>query len=122
MPGAHRVRTVVNRRGAARAAGSPAEVRFIQVLRRFGVPEPERQFVVACAGGAVFVVDFAWPAKRLLVEIDGLGKRWDAAAFDEFFQRQNAILDAGWTLRRYEWRAITRRPEHTAREIAGLLL
>lgn len=123
VPGAGRVRRVVQRRPAgARAAGSPAEVRFLQLLRRYGLPDPVRQFVVVCRNGQTYVVDMAWPEKRVLVEIDGLGKRWDAAALDQFLERQNAILEMGYILRRYGWRAITERADDTARRIAQLVL
>lgn len=122
VPGAHRVRSVVAERGRVAAAGSPAEVRFLRMLRRFGVPDPVRQFAVRCPNGAVYIVDFAWPERGLLIEVDGLCKRWDAAALDAFLERQNDILDQGFELRRFGWRAITRRPEQTARKIAALLI
>lgn len=121
VPGAHVVRSVLARRSPGPAAGSPAEVMFIRMLRRYAIPEPERQYRLRLRNGAVYVVDFAWPRFRVAVEFDGLGKRWDKRALDEFLTRQNDILDAGWTLRRFGWLAMTERPEDTARRIRLLL-
>ncbi len=60
---------------ASRPPGAPptdsdAETLFLQLARRAGLPEPLRQFSVPTSEGA-FRIDFAWPVRRVAVEIDG---------------------------------------------------
>lgn len=55
-------------------------------------------------------VDFAWPAERVLLEVDG--RRWHAVtqAFEEDRRRDQAALAAGWWPIRAGWQQVTTRP------------
>jgi very-short-patch-repair endonuclease len=53
--------------------GSPAEWALLRGMRSAGMPEPEKQFQVAEENGRVITLaDFAYPASRVLVYVDGL--------------------------------------------------
>jgi very-short-patch-repair endonuclease len=103
--GARRLAAVL----AARPPGAPptesdAETLFVQIARRAGLPDPLRQHRLRLRGRLVRL-DFAWPARRLAVEIDGAGVHGpDALPAD--LRRQNRILLDGWFILRYPWEAV----------------
>ena len=94
-------------------AESPQETRTRLVLRAAGVPPPVAQFVVRRDGRFVARVDFAWPARRLALEYDGL---WhgDARQFARDRARLNALLAAGWRVL-----FVTARDLHHPEELAA---
>lgn len=89
---------------------SDAETLFVQLVRRTGLPEPQRQFPVPTAEGT-FRVDFAWPARRLGVEIDGAGTHASREALRRDLRRQNRLMlsltAGGWILLRFTWDDVT---------------
>jgi very-short-patch-repair endonuclease len=96
---------------AARSTGLPptesdAETLFVQLARRAALPEPQRQFVLPTLEGR-FRIDFAWPDRRLAVEIDGVAAHGSREALTRDLRRQNRLLlslgPAGWTLLRFTW-------------------
>ncbi len=96
---------------ARRAPGTPptesdAETLFLQLARRTGLPEPRRQFTVPTPEG-VFRLDFAWPARRIAVEVDGAATHATPAALRRDLHRQNRLLlswmSQGWALLRFTW-------------------
>jgi hypothetical protein len=94
--GVPELRRFLRRRGrGARPCESPAEVRFLQLIRRLGFPEPTwRQFEVPRPGAWPLRVDFAWELGRhkLFVEIDGVGAHGNPDALSSDLHRQNYIL------------------------------
>jgi very-short-patch-repair endonuclease len=66
-------------------------------------------------------VDAVWPAQRVAVEVDG----WDAhrgrVAFQRDRTKSNALTLAGWTVLRFTWTDVTRRPRETAAHIRTAL-
>jgi very-short-patch-repair endonuclease len=93
----------------ARPVGAPptesdAETLFVQLVRRGGFPDPVRQYRLRLRGRLVRL-DFAWPALRLAVEIDGAGVHGpDALPAD--LRRQNRIMLDGWFILRYPWASV----------------
>lgn len=80
--------------------GSPAEARPLRCLERWGIPTPQRQYVVRDAdGNFVARLDFAWPGRKRGLEYDGEEhhgpRRWAA---DE--ERQARIESLGWKIER----------------------
>jgi very-short-patch-repair endonuclease len=120
-PGAARVRRILAQRTGGRAAGSPAEVAFARFLRRYGLPDPERQYPIRLRDGSVAVVDFAWPVAKLAVEWDGFDVHSGRLAFARDLDRQNAVMDVGWELRRYTGDVLGRRGEEVAATLRRLL-
>ncbi|MDA8301820.1 MAG: hypothetical protein M0005_09815 [Actinomycetota bacterium] len=85
---------------------SDAETLFVQLVRRAGLPPPQRQFVVRTPEGN-FRLDHAWPDVRVAIEIDGAATHASPAALARDLRRQNMILLAlslaGWVLLRFTW-------------------
>ncbi|MFP5318898.1 MAG: DUF559 domain-containing protein [Acidimicrobiia bacterium] len=111
--GVARFRRVVGRCSPGRATGSELEVRFRQLLRTAGMEEPVRQHEVR-VGGQRYFLDFAYPAQRLAIELDGRAFH----GFEEDRRRQNSLVLAGWTLLRFTWVDVTERGGATAGAVA----
>jgi very-short-patch-repair endonuclease len=101
---------------------SDAETLFVQLARAAGLPEPHRQFAVPTVEG-LFRLDFAWPARRLAVEVDGAATHASAAALGRDLRRQNRVVlslgPVGWVLLRFTWDDITR--QRHAGQVAAIL-
>jgi hypothetical protein len=96
---------------------SELEARFLDLVHRFRLPVPESQVELGDADQWIGRVDFLWRAPRLIVEVDG------AAFHDSLLDRQrDAARDArlrtvGWTVLRFAWADVTRRPNEVATQI-----
>jgi Protein of unknown function (DUF559) len=101
-------------------AGSVAESEARLLFHRAGLPLPVSQFAVDL-GEHLALLDFAWPAQRVLVEIDG--REWHVAPgpFQHDRTRQNALVQAGWLVLRFTVEDIRRRPEYVVNEIRRAL-
>ena len=96
---------------ARRPAGAPpteseAETRFVQLVRRAGLPDPARQFPVI-ARGRPARLDFAWPRRALAAEVDGARFHGDDALGRDL-RRQNSLILAGWCILRFTWWDVSR--------------
>ena len=94
---------------------SELELRFLEILRRHGLPMPEvNQDAVS------YMVDAVWREQRVVVELDG----FDFHKLPKDLQRDNRrnrdLVLAGYTVIRYTW-ADLQDPARIAREIAQLL-
>jgi predicted transcriptional regulator of viral defense system len=93
------VRTILSRPHHhldARTRG-PKELRFLEILRAFDVPDPrvnEWLAVDNAAGG--LEVDFHWPDVRLVVEIDERASHETLRALRNDPERDAALRRAGW--------------------------
>lgn len=100
---------VVARVLAARTAGyhpgdSELETHVYRVLVASGLAPPVRQYRVVI-NGRVYVVDLAYPAVRLGIEVDGFAFHRDRTAFDADRVRQNDFVRAGWSMLRFTSRS-----------------
>lgn len=122
--GAPGLREVLDRRPiGATPTGSDLETQAIQVLRRGGLPRPERQWpVLDLYGEVVAFADIGFPPYRFIVETDGLETHKTAEQLQYDLNRQNRILDAGYGLRRFTHGDVTRRPSYVIRETRRGLL
>jgi very-short-patch-repair endonuclease len=74
----------------------------VQLLRRAGIPLPERQVQVTRRNGRKAYIDFAYPALKIAIELDGdethsyLQSPADRA-------RQNDLALLGWTVIRFSY-------------------
>lgn len=93
--GVPELRRFLRRRGAGTPpCESPAEVRFLQLLRRLGFPQPtSRRYQVVRPGRRPYRVDFMWQLRRhqLFVEIDGIWTHANPDAIRGDLRRQNYI-------------------------------
>lgn len=108
--GVRKLRTLLQQRDGQRAAGSAAEVAFLRLVRQAGLPVPKRQHRIALGRGEVATVDFAWPAAKFAVEVDGFDAHGGREAFYRDRARDNAVRDRGWGLRRVTLDDIRHRP------------
>lgn len=66
-----------------------------------------------------YTVDFVWPAARFVVEADG-GDHLDSAQRDRDNERDFRLARAGFLVRRYSWKAMSRERQ-VVREVRGIL-
>ncbi len=92
--------------GAARRRA--LEDRLAQHIRAWGLPTPEREYRFDPV--RLWRIDFAWPALKLAVEVEGLtyagGRHQRVAGYERDEEKYNALQLAGWTLLRFSGRAI----------------
>jgi very-short-patch-repair endonuclease len=88
-----------DRLGDLEGAESAGEREVARALRAAGY-EPVPQYQVV-AGGAVYVLDFAFPPERVGLEWDGWAVHGTRTAFDHDRRRDNALRLAGWTILRF---------------------
>jgi very-short-patch-repair endonuclease len=119
-PGVGRLVRLV--RDCGDGARSAAERLLVRELRAAGIGGWVANHPVYDARGAlVGVVDLAFVARRLAVEVDG--RAWHSAGdrFQRDRERQNRLVAAGWTVLRFTWHDLTARPDRVVATIAGLL-
>jgi hypothetical protein len=91
---------------------SELEERFLQLCDDHGLPRPEANVVIEG-----IEVDFVWPDKRLIVEVDGYAYHRSPSSFELDRERDIQLQLAGWHVRRFTWSQITRRPAWVARAL-----
>jgi very-short-patch-repair endonuclease len=70
---------------------------------------------------AGFEPDFAFPGRRIAIEVDGWAWHWDVERFRTDRQRQNTLELAGWTVLRFTWHDLTHQPAQVAAQIQAAL-
>jgi len=75
--------------------GSASELKVLQVIRDAGLPVPVQQHRVRVRD-RTYILDFAWPEQRLLVEYYGLAVHSGASAVAYDNERLRALVGAGW--------------------------
>jgi hypothetical protein len=73
------------------------------------------------ARGLIGVGDIVFEAARLVIELDGWAYHVTAGQFQRDRERQNRLVAAGWTVLRFTWHDLTKRPEYVIASIAALL-
>lgn len=100
---------------------SRLEASLLGLLRASGLPVPLPQYAVIVDGEVVARLDFAYPSVRLGIETDGY--RWhggrDRWARD--MRRENRLKLLGWTILRFSWDDMRRRPQIVADQIEAAL-
>jgi hypothetical protein len=104
----------------AGGAEALSELDFSRLLRRFGLPEPDRQAERRDASGRRRWLDALWEAAKLIVEVDGLW-HMDAVAWWEDMRRDNEFTVNGYRVLRFPAFAVRYQPEAVARQVRGAL-
>ncbi len=65
-----------------------------------------------------FLIDLAFPAAGVAIEVDGWAWHMDAARTASDKRRQNALVRQRWTVLRYSWHDLVDRPRGVLAEIA----
>ena len=81
---------------------SGLEVLFLELCKRSSLPPPTLQLPVRVRGRH-FRLDFAWPAERVFVEVDGIEFHSTPQQVAKDRQRQNLLVLAGWTPLRFTY-------------------
>ena len=102
--GARRLREVVEDGPAF--TRSEAERRFLDLVRRSGLPRPDVNATIAG-----HEVDFAWREQRVVVEVDGVAFHSDRRTIEHDHERDADLDAAGFRVVRATWRQVTARPE-----------
>lgn len=87
---------------AAPLTRSEAEERFLELVRRARLPNPEANVPVRG-----YEVDFLWRRERLAVEVDGFAFHGSAAQFERDRRRDAELSAAGVQVMRVTWRQIS---------------
>jgi very-short-patch-repair endonuclease len=95
---------------------SELERRMLRLIRDAGLP-------AALVDGAIegHRADFAWPAQRVIAEVDGWSAHGHRAAFERDRARDAEHAVAGWTVVRFTARQVRERPLQVAAQLAVLL-
>lgn len=103
------------------ASGSVPETQARLLFAASDLPKPLTQFVVRKGGRFIARADFAWPAAKLVVEIDGFGPHSGRDAFQRDRRRQNALVNEGWKVLRFTVDDIRNDPWRVIHEIRHAL-
>jgi very-short-patch-repair endonuclease len=94
------------------------EPRMARLLRDADLPAAEFQYVVRDAHERhVARVDFAYPDLRLAIEVDGWSAHASRRALQSDVRRQNELVTAGWTVLRFTWHDVVRRPAKVTEDL-----
>jgi very-short-patch-repair endonuclease len=100
-------------RAAADRSASAAERLLVAMLRESGATGWQRSFPAAG-----YLIDVAFPASRVAIEVDGWAWHMDAERSQGDERRQNTLVRNGWTILRYTWHDLCSRPRAVLAEIA----
>ena len=90
------MKTLLSERDASfDPGGSASELYVLKVLRDAGFPEPVQQYPVR-VDGHHYVLDFAWPDRRVCVEYYGLAVHSGVSAVAHDNSRLTALVTARW--------------------------
>ncbi|HYH30934.1 MAG TPA: DUF559 domain-containing protein [Pseudonocardia sp.] len=101
---------------AADRADSAAERIVKRLLRDAGITG----WVLAHPFGP-YLIDLAFPARRVAIELDGWAWHVDVERFRADRRKGNALTRAGWTLLRFTWHDLVTRPGEVLVEIIDAL-
>jgi hypothetical protein len=94
------------------------EARMARLLSSQDLPPAVPEYEVWTAVGEfVARVDFAYPELRLAIEVDGFTAHASLDAFRRDRTRQNALVEAGWTVLRFTWTEVDSGSPHVGRTI-----
>lgn len=85
---------------------SPLEIDFLALCREFGLPLPQ---VNVLAEG--YLVDFLWPAERVVVETDSYTYHADHPSFEHDHERTVVLVAAGYDVHRATRIMLNRNPD-----------
>lgn len=105
---------------AARGARSEAERLAHRVLDGAGVRGWRADHPVV-VDGVRYVLDIAFPAVRLAIEIDGWAWHSSAERFRADRRRGNRVALAGWTVLRFTWDDLVHRPDIVVAQVRAAL-
>jgi very-short-patch-repair endonuclease len=100
---------------------SPPESTFRALVHEARLPAPVQQLPIYFRGSFVGRVDFAWPDRRVLVEINGFAYHADMAGFRRDQRRYSGFTRAGWRVLPFAAADLQSRPVEVIDEVRSTL-
>ena len=100
---------------------SRLEERFAPFLHRYNLPLPRFNEPIVL-GSKLYIADCHWPARRLIVELDGWEGHSSRSAFQDDRARDRALHVAGLSVIRLTWAQLDVEGEAIASDLRALLL
>lgn len=108
--------------------GSPNSRQMLELMSLGARSEGERVLVALLRASGLrgwstnhpvlgYLLDIAFAAVKVFVEVDGFAFHTDLAAFQRDRTRQNALVAAGWTVLRFTWYDLTEHPDDVIAQI-----
>ena len=113
-PGARKLRTLIGE--TAGVTLSEAERILSRLLKAADLPQPLINHPIGR-----YRADFAWPAKKLIVEFDGYAAHGHRAAFHHDRRRNAERTAQGYSVMQVTWRQLTDEPTAVVARIAAAL-
>ncbi|MGH2956126.1 MAG: DUF559 domain-containing protein [Solirubrobacterales bacterium] len=95
---------------------SELEERFLDLCRRHGLAKPLVNSLLFD-----YLVDFHWPAARVVVELDGYASHGTRTAFERDRDRDSTLTAEGYVVLRFTWRDLASRRGVVARRVGQTL-
>jgi hypothetical protein len=99
---------------------SELEELLLAICMAAGTNRPRVNHWIVLEVGAV-LVDFCWPERMLVVEVDGHRFHGTRQAFERDRDRDQRLTLAGYRVVRFTWRQIVREPEKVRERLGELL-
>lgn len=116
------VRELLDRRPDATAVpDSPLEAKAQRLLRSAGLPPAVLHYRVRVQGRTIAVIDLAYPAHKVAIELDGYRYHHGRARWQSDLTRMNALTALGWQVLRFSDEDCTRRPDDVVATIVAAL-
>lgn len=119
-PGSGVLREIVAVRDPSRAIESDLESILFDALRMAGLPLPVPQVWVETRKGRRRI-DFAYPDRRIAIELDSWGEHGHRDAFESDRARSNELVEIGWQVLHFTWRQLRTNPIDVALTIGCAL-
>ncbi|MGH2756179.1 MAG: DUF559 domain-containing protein [Actinomycetota bacterium] len=88
---------------------SELELRARKLIDRAGLPRPQHQYPIELPNRTI-KVDLAYPAQRLVVELDSYSWHMDRGAFERDRERDIELQALSWTVFRFTWAMLRYEP------------
>lgn len=109
--GCRSMRNVMVQRGDIPATESRFETRFNRLLRRAGLPLPQRQVEIRDGGRFIARVDFAYPTQKVVIEADGWLYHSGRKPSHRDGSKGNDLGLLGWIVLRFTTEDLRDRPD-----------
>jgi very-short-patch-repair endonuclease len=101
---------------ASDGARSEAERLLVKLLRKAGITGWQTNYPIG-----PYKVDVAFPASKIVIEVDGWAFHSDGEAFQHDRKRQNYLMLLGWQVLRFTWLDLVEYPGRVIAEIRSAI-
>ena len=88
------------------------------ILAGAGLPDWVANYAIHGEDGRIIAeIDFANPALKIAIEVDGRAFHSDRQSFERDRERQNMLVLRGWIVLRFTWERLVNDPEGVLAEV-----